>query len=419
MLFGSQAWSSWSFVPPWVRCEFLAEMESTSWNQVTLLVLLDLSSAFDTVEHEILLERLRSTIGLRGKVLSWFESYLKGRSQQVSINETLSKPFDLKCGVSQGSCLGPLLFTIYVSKLFQILKHHLPSVHTYADDTQLYLSFKPSDSSSEVEAVSAMQKCICDVRAWMREDQLMLNDDKTEFLIIGTRQQLSKVSIQSMKIGQTEVSPVASARNLGTWFDTHLDMGTHITKTCSSAFYYLYNIRHIRKYLSIESTEKLVHAFISRRLDYCNSLLYGIPEYQTMKLQRVMNASARLIYRAHKFCHITRLLAELHWLPVRSRIHYKILLITFKILHGLSPKYLSDLISIQQPSSYHLRRNDNGRLLERQSVKTKKTLGDRAFQVAAPFLWNKLPRSAREATNLESFKTLITTFLIKESFQLS
>ena len=175
-----------------------------------------------------------------GEVLSWFESYLKARSQQLSINGTLSKPFDLKCGVPQGSCLDPLLFTIYTSELFQILKHHLPSVHTYADDTQLYLSFKPSDSSSEVEAVSAMQKCICDVQAWMRESQLMLSDDKTEFLIIGTRQQLTKVSIQSIKIGQTEVSPVASARNLGTWFDTFLDMGTHITKTCSSAFYYLY-----------------------------------------------------------------------------------------------------------------------------------------------------------------------------------
>ena len=146
--------------------------------QVTLLVLLDSSSAFDTVEHEILLDRLRLTIGLWGKVLSWFESYLKGRSQQVSINGTLSKLFDLKCGVLQGSCLGPLLFTV-VSKLFQILKHHLPSIHTYADDTQLYLSFKPSDSSSEVEAVSAMQKCISDVQSWMREDQLMLNDDKT------------------------------------------------------------------------------------------------------------------------------------------------------------------------------------------------------------------------------------------------
>ena len=124
-----------------------------------------------------------------------------------------------------------------------------------------------------------------------------------------------------------------------------------------------------------------------------------------------MNASARLIYRAHKFCYITALLAELHWLPVRSRIHYKILLITFKILYGLSPKYLSDLISIQQ--SY------NGRLLERPSAKTKKTMGDRAFQAASPFLWDKMPRSASEATNLESFKTLIKTFSFKESFQLS
>ena len=106
----------------------------------------------------------------------------------------------------------------------------------------------------------------------------MLNDDKTKFLIIGTRQQLSKVSIQSIKVGQAEVSPVFSARNLGTCFDTHLDMGTHITKTYSSAFYYLYNIRHIRKYLSRESTEELVRAFISSRLDYCDSLLYGIPE---------------------------------------------------------------------------------------------------------------------------------------------
>ena len=202
------------------------------------------------------------------------------------------------------------------------------------DDTQLYLSFKQSDTFSEVEAVSAMQKCICDVRAWMREDHLMLNDDKTEFLIIGSRKQLSKVSIQSINVGQAEVSSVVSARNLGTCFDTHLDMGTHITKTCSSAFYYLYNIRHIRKYLSRESTEKLVHAFISSRLDYWNSLLYGIPEYQTRKLQRVINASARLIYRAPKFCHIRPLLAELHWLPVSARIHYKILLITYKILHG-------------------------------------------------------------------------------------
>ena len=112
------------------------------------------------------------------------------------------------------------------------------------------------------------ENCIRDVRAWMRDDKLMLNDDKTEFLIICTERQLLRVSVDKIKIGQAEVSPVSSVRNLGTWFDYHLDMSTHVTKACASAFYYLYNIRHIRKYLSHESTERLVHAFITSRLDY-------------------------------------------------------------------------------------------------------------------------------------------------------
>ena len=130
-----------------------------------------------------------------------------------------------------------------------------------------------------------------------------------------------------------------------------------------------------------------------------------------------MNASARLIYRAPKFCHITPLLAELHWLPMRARIHCKILLITCKILHGHAPKYLSDLISIQQPLCYSLRRNDNDPLLKRPIAKTKKTMGNRAFQIiAAPLLGNKLPRSAREARNLESFKTITKTFYTRNHF---
>ena len=186
------------------------------------------------------------------------------------------------------------------------MKSHLPSVHTYTDDTQLYISFNPVDNTSEADAVVAIENCIHVVRARMKDDKLMLNEDKTEFLIIGTERQLSRVSVDKIKIGQAEVSPVSSVRNLGTWFDSHLDMSTHVTKACASAFYHLFNIRHIRKYLSRESTERLVHAFITSRLDYCNGLLCGAPEYQIKKLQRVMNASARLVYRARapKYCHI-------------------------------------------------------------------------------------------------------------------
>ena len=169
---------------------------------VTLLVMLDLSAVFDAVDHSILLHRLQSKLGLRDRALLWFKFYLTGRTQQVSVNGILSDKFNFTCRVPQGSCLGPLLFTIYSSSLFNdIMKSHLPSIHTYADDTQLYTSFNPVDNTSEADAVIAIENCIRDVRAWMRDDKLMLNADKTEFLIIGMERQLLRVSVDKIKIG--------------------------------------------------------------------------------------------------------------------------------------------------------------------------------------------------------------------------
>ena len=179
-----------------------------------------------------------------------------------------------------------------------------------------------------------MENCIADVRSWMINDKLMLNDDKTEFLVIGMSKQLSKVSVSSIRVGDVDVIPVHSAKNLGSWFDSHMDIAKHITKTCGSAFFYLHNIQHIRKYHTTEWTEKLIHAFITSRLKYCNSLLYAVPDHHMQKLQRVMNASVRLIFCAPKHCHIMPLLQQLHWLPIRLRIKFKILLITFKVLQG-------------------------------------------------------------------------------------
>ena len=181
-------------------------------------------------------------------------------------------------------------------------------------------------------------------------NNLKFNDDKTEFLITGTSQQLERIDNIGICVGYSDIHPVPLARNLGWWFDSRLSMTSHITKICASSFYYIYNICWIRKYLSQQSTETLVHTFITSRLDYCNGHLFGLPDCLLNKLQQVQNACARLSFREQKFCHITPLICELHWLPIRYRIEFKILLITFKILNFLAPIYLSSLISLGLPS---------------------------------------------------------------------
>ena len=167
--------------------------------------------------------------------MQWFKSYLSNRSQRIAVQGTLSRLFNLDCGVPQGSCLGPLLYVIYASKLFNINERHLPDAHCYADDSQLCLSFRPADGlSSQTDAVQEMERCIEDIRHWMVSDRLLLNDEKTEFPPISTRQQLSKVEPLPLRVETMDIEPVNCVRNLGAWFDSMLSMETHINKVWSS-----------------------------------------------------------------------------------------------------------------------------------------------------------------------------------------
>ena len=159
-----------------------------------------------------------------------------------------------------------------------------------------------------------------------------------------------------------------------------------------------------------------MHAFIMGRIDYCNSLLHGLPTTHINKLQRVQNAAARLICSTPRFSRITPVLYSLHLLPVRFRIVFKILIITFKAIHGQAPDYICNLIRVKNPSLYGLRSNCQV-LLVPPSTKTKKTLGNRAFTAAAPSLWNKLPCAIREEDNFNHFKSKLKTFLFRKAFE--
>ena len=396
-----------------VKNDILLNMEA---QKVTLLVLLDLSTAFDTVRHDTLLNCLKSRFGVDGKALEWFASYFSDRTQRVAVNDGLSSAFPLRQGVPQGSCLGPLLFTVYTSNLFEIVSKHLPSVHCYADVTQLYLAFSPDVLGEDEATLNAMCDCIHDLRNWMIEDRLMLNDDKTELVLIGTRQQLQKVKLNDITVGDTVVEAKSVVQNLRSWFDRNLDMSSHISKQCASAFYHLHNISRIRRFLSTDTTKALVHAFVTSRIDYCNSLLYGLPPSHLNKVQRVLIAAARLVCRAPRYCRITPLLYKLHWLPVRQCISFKILLFVFKAIHGFAPTYLRELVSIKRSGNYNLRSFSDGLLLATPSYRSRVTLGDRSFQVAAPALWNVLPCEIRSITDLGIFKRHLKMHLFREAF---
>ena len=150
-------------------------------------------------------------------------------------------------------------------------------------------------------------------------DRLKLNDDKTEYLLIGTRKQLDELCDVPLAVGDHLIAPRQAAKNSGCWFDQQLSMVTNINKICSASYFYLHNIRRIRKFLSIESTKLLVHALVTSRIDYCNNWLYGLPPVQLSKLQRAQNTAARLICNTSRFDHISPVLFQQHWLPVHFR----------------------------------------------------------------------------------------------------
>ena len=181
---------------------------------VSLLVLLDLSAAFDTVDIDILLQRLHLRFGVKGSAFDWFSSYLRSRSQSVFINGCKSSEITLTCGVPQGSILGPILFTIYTSPLGDIIRKYNLSYHLYADDCQLYLSFKPY-AANEAIAYSTLKHAVDEIKNWMWQNKLKLNEDKTEFLIIGRKSQCAKVTQKQIMVGQTAVNTSLSVRNLG------------------------------------------------------------------------------------------------------------------------------------------------------------------------------------------------------------
>lgn len=371
-----------------------------------ILILLDLTAAFDTVDHKILLWRLEHCVGLKGTVLKWFESYLTDRSISVQMGQFSSSVAPLTCGVPQGSVLGPLLFTLYMLPLGFIFRKHGISFHCFADDVQVYLPLKVPAK----ESLQAVINCMSDIKTWMDLNFLKLNENKTEVVLFG-RPEL--VQVLASSLGQLAPHLRSHARNLGVIVDSAFKLDKQVSAVVKSSFFQLRLIAKVKPYLRQADLEKVIHVFITSRLDYCNSLYTGIGKSELYRLQLVQNAAARLLSGRKKREHITPVLSSLHWLPVKYRIDFKVILFVFKCINGLAPEYLTDLVRLHRPS----RDLRSASLMVLEVPRSKlRSSGDRAFSVAAPTLWNSLPVAVRTASSLSTFKSLLKTHLFEVAF---
>jgi hypothetical protein len=283
-------------------------LQAVDDGEYAALVLLDLSAAFDTVDHAILLRCLRTTFGLNGPVLKWFQSYLSGRTQYVRRGSTRSSALRLKCGVPQGSVLGPILFILYTVDLIGIVEQHGFRPHLYADDTQVYGSC-PTTLVDDFQL--RLSACVDNVARWMSSNRLQLNTDKTELLWCTTARRLDQLPSAPMRIGPDHPHrTVIDSAQPRDFLDSDLAMRSHIQRAVAGCFAVLRQLRSVRRSVPTAVYQTLVNALVLPKLDYGNATLAGLPAYQYGRLQSVLNAAARSIAGLRRSDHVTDALAS-------------------------------------------------------------------------------------------------------------
>ena len=384
-----------------------------------ILLLLDLSAAFDTVNHELLIGRLQKTYGLSGNVLNWFKSYLSNRSFSVYIGKHRSKKCFLTIGVPQGSILGPILFILYTKELIAIARKHGFQIHLYADDTQLYIEFNPlSQDISSIE--QQIVECLAEIKDWMTANKLKLNPNKTEVLIASSVNRFSSWPNNGLSFTADgkSIEPSEVVKNLGIKFDKNLSFEEHISSVVQACYIQLRNLRALGSKLNFNLKKQLIHCLIFSKLDYCNGLFYGLPDKLIKKLQKVQNSCVRFLFGKEgytKWESVTPLLQQAHFLPVKERIKFKIALMVFKCLNNIAPSYLRACISVKDEPLKTLRTDQDFFLLKTPSV-TNLVRTERGFSFSGPYVWNNLPYELRTCCDINQFKKSLKTYLFKEAF---
>ena len=359
-----------------------------------VVLIIDLSAAFDTVDHSVLLGILQSKFHITGSALSWFKSFLSGRTQRVKIGDSLSTPLSILFGVPQGSILGPLLFNLYCSSLPDAFASAGFNSMGYADDN---LGFRVFPAFSKLSTLfSDVPSCLSSLSHWTNSHFLKLNKTKTHVMVFGNKSFKQSVNLSGRLNSTGALLPLSeSTKLLGTHLDDSLSFNLHVSKTVSSSLIILKNVRSIRQFLTVDAAASLIHAIITSKLDQTNSLLFNLSSSNMVKLQRIQNFALRTVLNLHPRSHTTQHYQDLHWLTVDQRIHFKILTIVFKCIHCLAPSPLAEKVKMASPLDM---------LLDSSQFYPSTAVGKKAFSYSAPRCWNALPRHLRVIPSLDTFK---------------
>ena len=381
---------------------------------ITAVLALDLSAAFDTVDHDILLQVLRNQYGIDGKALKWYDSYLRPRSCMVQVKGETSAQQPLEFSVPQGSCGGPVLYSAYASTLGLVVSPPL-KINGFADDHSINISFKAKDHDLEENCIIRLENCAVAINDWMNQNRLKMNLDKTDFILFGSPKLLPSCSTDNINVCGDQVSRCDRIKLLGIWLDSNLNFKHQITIKCRTAILNIQKLKYIINVLNPDAARLIVHGMVMSHLDYSNALYFGLPENSIKKLQRVQNMAAKVILGKRRSDSSRDCLKALHWLPVWERIEYKILTLVFKCIVGEAPTYLIEMIQERDMHREGLQSNGDFKSLTVPQTR-RQTFVARSFSVAGPTLWNSLPNTIKQSNTVEGFKVKLKTFLFRRAF---
>ena len=281
----------------------------------------------------------------------------------------------------------------------------------YADDHAVIHSFGPNNKEIRQHIASDIDK----IRNWMEENQLKMNDAKTEFIVIGTASNLKKNTLENIEIGNSLTHQTSKIKFLGVYLDENLSLKDHVQNRARKAHHNLRLIQNIRKYININTTKMLLSTLVLSQLDYVNSILSMAPATTIRPYQKVQNSAARVAYKKSKRDDAHTCLRELHWLPIKYKCIFKLLTVVFNTLQGNAPQYLKEKLQQKQFPRLTRQSTSAGITLD-TPFNRRKSLADRGFSYAAAKYWNDLPDHIKTAEDINKFKSLLKTHFFKLAF---